>query len=93
MIGSGMKRGRLFAAGALGALLFPAGPAVGERPGRAYVHEYRYYSDSSFSEEVGWEVENCTFLGVEPGNVDGIRTAYVQSSVYGFCLDGQLTSS
>jgi hypothetical protein len=89
MIGSGMKRDRLFAAGALGALLFIAGP-VGAQPGGAPLREYHYYSDSSLSEEVGWEQESCTFAGVEPGEVDGTRTPYVESSIYGYCRDGQV---
>lgn len=92
MIDSGMKRARLFAAGVLGALLFTAGPVAGQSRG-AYMHEYRYYTDPTFSEEVGWEVESCTFAGVEAGHVYGIRTPYVQSSIYGICRDGEVSSS
>ncbi|HYW17577.1 MAG TPA: hypothetical protein VE891_15670 [Allosphingosinicella sp.] len=92
MIDSVAKRARLLAAGALGALLFTAGPMAAQ-PSRAPLHEYRYYSDSSLSEEVGWELESCTFAGVEPGQVDGTRTPYVQSSIYGYCRDGEVYSS
>lgn len=89
MIDSGMKRARLFAAGALGALLFTAGPVTAQHRGDP-LREYHYYSDSNFTEQVGWEQQSCTFAGVEPGQIDGIRTPYAQSSIYGYCRDGEV---
>lgn len=89
MIGSGMKRVRLFAAGALGALLFTAGPATAQHRGEP-LREYHYYSDSDFTEQVGWVQQSCSFAGVDGGQVDGIRTPHVQSSIYGYCRDGEV---
>lgn len=91
MIDSGMKRARLFAAGALGALLFTAGPVAAQYgAGYAPLHEYHYYSDSTFTEEVGYEKETCNDWGVGMSHFTGTATNYVQTSIWAYCKDGML---
>lgn len=54
------------------------------------MYERYYYTDSSFTDEVGYERDRCHYYGVGGGPTQGIETAYYYSNPIAYCVNGQL---
>jgi len=84
------KRALICSAIFLGGAL-STGPAIAQEYNESdLMYERYYYSDASWTEEVGYERDRCTRYGVGGGPTQGIETPYYYSSPIAYCVNGQL---
>lgn len=85
------KRALLSATVALTAALAMPGPAMAQyHQGTDPLYEYTYYSDATFSEDVGYSRDTCNWWGVGSTAVRGTWTPHSTSQIWAYCVDGQL---
>lgn len=54
------------------------------------LYERYYYSDASYSQQVGYERDRCTYYGKGGGPTQGYITPYVEEVPFARCVNGQL---
>ncbi|HEX9946908.1 MAG TPA: hypothetical protein VGA98_05140 [Allosphingosinicella sp.] len=78
MIKVSTKHRLLSAAVAVGAALAIAGPAIAQyHQGSDLLYEYYYYSDATYTDNVGYDRDTCNRWGVGRTATDGSSTPYV----------------
>ncbi|MFS2112548.1 hypothetical protein ACCC88_22885 [Sphingomonas sp. Sphisp140] len=57
-------------------------------PGGETLYVHQYFSDDSYTEQVGRELDRCTQQGVQAGTLFGTWTPYVIDTPTAICRDG-----
>jgi len=84
-----LKRALISVAALVMLLPVPAAAQVCQQ-GTSPLYLYTYYSDSSYTIEVGSYHDTCNCYGVGQSQLQGTATAYEQSELIGYCVNGQL---
>lgn len=71
-------------------LLNPMSAANAQLEEGTVLYERYYYSDATFSVQVGFERDRCTYYGAGGGPTQGYITPYVEEMPFARCVNGQL---
>ena len=91
MIKATVTRKLLTAAIALGASVAMAGPAMAQyHEGGDVLYYHYYYSDSTYTDQIGWDRDTCNRNGIGRTATQGSFSVYEQTEPYAMCINGQL---
>lgn len=75
------------------ALALAAGIAANPGPALALadgpIYNTHYYSDATYTVEVGFDLGNCTVYGPGYAYHSGQATPYIQYELTGYCINGE----
>jgi hypothetical protein len=92
MINANRKRALLTPTVALCAAVAMPGPAMAQyHTGSDALYYHYYYSDSTYTEQVGWDRDTCNRWGIGRTATDGSWSNYVQLEIWAYCVNGQLS--
>ncbi len=60
-------------------------PVGAQESGWVPVYDHYYYSDASYTNQVGHNRDTCNAYGVGQTAVEGTWTSYVQNEIYAYC--------
>jgi hypothetical protein len=83
-----MTMRRLLAAAVVAAVLATPVPAFAGQGDVEPVYNTHYYSDSTYTVEVGFDQGNCYYFGPGYSSHSGQATSYIQYELIGYCYEG-----
>jgi hypothetical protein len=91
MINALRKRALLSLAVAASAVVAMPGPAMAQyHQGEDVLYYHYYYSDATYTDQVGWDRDTCNYYGVGRTATQGSWSPYEQLEPYAMCINGQL---
>jgi hypothetical protein len=81
-----IKRRLLFALALIGSISATPGPALAQQGDPVY--NTRYYSDATYTVEVGFDQGECYYFGPGYSSHTGQSTPYIQYELIGYCYQG-----
>lgn len=92
MIKAMMKRALLVATVALGAVAVNPVPVSAQlvHQGTDPLYDNYYFSDATYTNQVGYDRDTCNYYGVGHTATQGTWTPYVQREIWAYCVNGQL---
>ena len=77
-------------AAACAAVAMP-GPAMAQyHQGEDVLYYHYYYSDATYTDQIGWDRDTCNYYGVGRTATQGSFSNYEQLEPYAMCVNGQL---
>lgn len=91
MVNPSFRRRLLAVALAMGATLAAPAPLAAQyHTGSTPLYIYYYFSDGTYTDQIGEDRDTCNRWGIGRTATSGSWSPYVQTELWGYCVNGQL---